>query len=77
MQGENNRVPLAGEVKRLTTQIIDDLRHTQEAVLEAEINTDLTLETATTTGRPDLALNPDLIRQVAQTTSRVLDRKRS
>ena len=77
MQGENNRVPLAGEVKRLTTQIIDDLRHTQEADLEAEINTDLTLETATTTGRPDHALNPDLIRQVAQTTSRVLDQKRS
>jgi hypothetical protein len=59
------------------TQIIEDLRHTQEADLEAEINTDPTLETVTTTGRPDLALNPDLIRQVAQTTSRVLDRKRS
>ena len=73
----NNRVPLAGEVKRQMTQIIEDLRHTQEAVLEAEINTDLTLETVTTTGRPDHALNPDLIRQVAQTTSRVLDQKRS
>ena len=73
----NNRVPLAGEVKRQMTQTIEGLRHTREADLEAEINTDLTLETDTTTGRPDLALNPDLIRQVAQTTSRVLDRKRS
>ncbi len=42
------------------TQIIEDLRHTQEADLEAEINTDLIPETAMTIGRPDHSLNPDL-----------------